>query len=137
MLRAESHDWNTRSVVHVGNTEQRVAFQEVTLIPKTPAQSANEITINMEPQAEDRSAQIDRMTGLSGPPPRAPRIRKSTASGKAKRKGKGKGKETSGGSSYATRSAKGKEKETPQSLDNMLTMDDIHDDDMDDMYMDE
>ncbi|KAH9475502.1 hypothetical protein JR316_0012617 [Psilocybe cubensis] len=135
----ESHDWNTRSVVHVGNTEQRVAFQEVTLIPKIPA-TANEVAnINMEPSTEERTAQIDRMTGLSGPPPRASRSRKSTASGKARSKGKEKAKETATSSSYATRSSKGKEKEVAPPLDDMLTMDATHDDDedTDDMYVDE
>lgn len=127
--------------MHVGNTEQRVAFQEVTLIPKIPTSAngeMNEVNINMEPSTEDRSAQIDRMTGLSGPPPRAPRTRKSTASGKTKRKGKEKAKEPATSSSYSTRSSTGKEKEIPPSMDDMLTMDDIHDDDdMDDMYVDE
>ncbi|KAF8970963.1 hypothetical protein BDZ97DRAFT_1652038 [Flammula alnicola] len=76
------HDWNKRSVVHVANTEQRIAFQEVTLIPKVPSSKGKEkatdegqgegedITINFQPPEDDRSVQIERMTGLSAPPGR-------------------------------------------------------------------
>ncbi|KAF8885558.1 hypothetical protein CPB84DRAFT_1685364 [Gymnopilus junonius] len=122
----ESHDWNKRSVVHVANTEQRIAFQEVTLIPKgsssnsttisAPAISSNkgkqkatekengaasgsgEFKVNFEPPApsvEELSAQIDRLSGLTGPIPRASRSRKSSTAPRSQpvRKGTDKGKE--------------------------------------------
>ncbi|KIM42156.1 hypothetical protein M413DRAFT_52784, partial [Hebeloma cylindrosporum] len=72
------HDWNKRSVTHVANTEQRITFQEVTLIPKESKgkeKADAEITPNLEPPPGDSSHQIDRMTGVSAPPTRAPRTR--------------------------------------------------------------
>jgi len=89
----ESHDWNKRSVTHVANTEQRIAFQEVTLIPKSSKgkeKADGEIAATFEPPPGDNSGQIDRMTGVSGPPTRAPRTRKATSDAKSTSKRKGK-----------------------------------------------
>ncbi|KJA15450.1 hypothetical protein HYPSUDRAFT_103566, partial [Hypholoma sublateritium FD-334 SS-4] len=79
----ENHDWNKRSVVHVANTEQRIAFQEVTLVPKIPSAKGkeravagtDEVIVDFEgPSAQEgRTVQIERLTGLSAPVGRAPR----------------------------------------------------------------
>ncbi|KDR71816.1 hypothetical protein GALMADRAFT_126758 [Galerina marginata CBS 339.88] len=150
----ESHDWNKRSVIHVSNTEQRIAFQEVTLIPKASSSKGKEkatadnpveggeIQVDFEPPpAENRSTYIDRMTGLAGPIPRTSRKGKTpnpkTPKPKTTKKGKGKEKaKTTKGL------AKGKEKEVlePQPEEPAPMVGDPPqpppDDDMDDMYMD-
>ena len=71
---SESHDWSKRSVVHVANTEQRVAFQEVTLIPKTPSAKGKERAVDGDEDIkagtsvpEGHAIQIERLIGL--PPP--------------------------------------------------------------------
>ncbi|KAF8152362.1 hypothetical protein B0H34DRAFT_632599, partial [Crassisporium funariophilum] len=82
----ETHDWNKRSVVHVANTEQRIAFKEVTLIPKSTKgkdkaiDGEGDIAVDFEGTREERAAKIDRMTGLSGPIPRAPRTKQASTS---------------------------------------------------------
>ncbi|KAJ3500157.1 hypothetical protein NLJ89_g9918 [Agrocybe chaxingu] len=73
-----------RSVSHVGTTEQRIAFQEVTLTPKKPP--GPEIIVDfVTPPAEDLDQKIDRMTGLSAPPTRGAR-KKTGPNAKGKEK---------------------------------------------------
>lgn len=135
-LQIESHDWNKRSVTHVANTEQRIAFQEVTLIPKLSKGKENagvEIVSNLEPPPGDSSHQIDRMTGVSAPPTRAPRARKAASDAKSssKRKGKQPARTTSKSTPALAIS-------TPHPSEVASTSggkDDINND-MDDMYMD-
>ncbi|KAJ3482327.1 hypothetical protein NLJ89_g12146 [Agrocybe chaxingu] len=92
-----------RSVAHVGTTEQRIAFQEVTVTPKKPSEP--EIIVDLEPPpAEDLDEKIDRMTGLSVPPTRAPRKKKTGSNAKGKEK-------ATPGKSTRGRKAKGKGKE--------------------------
>ncbi|KAF9476302.1 hypothetical protein BDN70DRAFT_882619 [Pholiota conissans] len=88
----ESHDWNKRSVGYVASTEQRIAFQEVTLVPKLSSRKGKEkvtdgdriTATDFEDVAptEDRVVQIERLTGLSAPNARASRTRKSAATPK-------------------------------------------------------
>ncbi|KAF9554402.1 hypothetical protein CPC08DRAFT_175486 [Agrocybe pediades] len=112
----DHHDWNTRSVVHVGNTEQRIAFQELTLVPKSKADVVMDPAQNpFQPAADDRPSHIDRMTGVTAPIPRAPRTRKEASSSKGKRKAKA-----------AKPKGKGKEKATTheEDMESMIVMDD-------------
>ena len=68
------HDRNKR-VVHVANTEQRVAFNEVTLIPKAAKEQETSKgkdkegtnTVNLEETPKDTNLNIDRIIGLSAP----------------------------------------------------------------------
>lgn len=144
-MTKETHDRNKRSVVHVANTEQRIAFKEVTLIPKAPKEQETSKNgegahpINLEATPKDSSSSIDRLTGLSVPATRAPRIKKaasSTSATKSKAKAKGKGKEKAGSSKPSNAKGKGKEKE-------VFTEDVPMDEDVpeainiDDIYMDE
>ena len=79
--------------MHVANTEQRIAFQEVTLLPKVPSAKGKERTVDGNEEvtvdfvgtsaADGRTVQIERLTGLSAPVGRAPRRAKSAASSKA------------------------------------------------------
>ncbi|KAF8193730.1 hypothetical protein BJ912DRAFT_229784 [Pholiota molesta] len=89
----ENHDWNKRSVSYLASTEQRIAFQEVTLVPKLPSNKGKERAMDVEEDmqvnfeenptpTDDRAVQIERLTGLSAPPGRAPRTRKSTSTPK-------------------------------------------------------
>jgi hypothetical protein len=117
----DSHDWNKRSVDHVANTEQRIGFKEVRLQPKkVPALQqdasiappkkakekgkAKEVTATETGGAaqEDDIQMLDRMTGKSGPLPRASRTRGEGSKSKKATKGKGRKKgskdvEVSGG----------------------------------------
>lgn len=135
-LRKESHDWNKRSVTHVANTEQRIAFQEVTLIPKLSKGKEKadvEITPSFEPAPSDSSNQIDRMTGVSAPHTRAPRARKTASDAKSSSKRKGKQPAKATRKSTTTLSMP-----TPQPSAVALTSggkDDMNND-MDDMYVD-
>ena len=135
-LRQESHDWNKRSVTHVANTEQRIAFQEVTLIPKSlkgKEKADGEIAANFEPPPSDNYGQIDRMTGVSGPPTRAPRTRKAPSNAKSASKRKGKQPAKASRKSTPTLPMP-----TPQPSDIASTSREknVMNDDMDDMYMD-
>jgi hypothetical protein len=89
----ENHDWNKRSVSYLASTEQRIAFQEVTLVPKLPSNKGKERAMDVEEDMQvnfeetptpmdDRAVQIERLTGLSAPPGRAPRAHKSTSTPK-------------------------------------------------------
>ena len=155
----ESHEWDKRSVIHVANTEQRIAFQEVTLIPKTPSlkaqgkQKASDLatleggdeavtikitTSDFQPSQKEnyRAQAIDKLTGVAVPTTRTPRKRKekSTSGSKTKTPRKGKRKETIEKVVPST-NAKGKEKEVLPSQEYVDT-DAIGEDDMDDMYVD-
>lgn len=113
----ENHDWNKRSLVHVTNTEQRIVFQEVTLIPKhqdTLADAAAGITTSNfqpAPSTENQTTQIDNLTGLTAMPTRASRKKKEKlSSGAAASSSTSK----NSGRKKATKSSpkgKGKEKE--------------------------
>ena len=164
----ENHDWNKRSLVHVANTEQRVAFQEVTLIPKTlesqskgkqkasstgadlsetdgdafaaEAAAAAVITTSdffLPPSSTKNSTadDIDKLTGVTGPPTRASRKKKEKppAAGSTKKSG---GKKVT-----KSAKAKGKEKEVLSSPEmyvmTMMDEDGIGEDNLEDMYMDQ
>jgi hypothetical protein len=81
----ETHDRNKRSVVHVGNTEHRIAFREVTLVPKASGNVKGKERANPDSETFSANVQslaathIDRMTGLSAPAGRAPRKGKSVS----------------------------------------------------------
>lgn len=137
-----THDRSKR-VVHVANTEQRIAFKEVTLIPKAPKEQETSKgkynegtnTLNLEETPKDTHLNIDRIIGLSAPPSRAPRKKKATSSTSATTsKAKAKGKEKAGTSKPSN--AKGKEKEIPTE-DVPMDEDVSETNNMDDMYMDE
>ena len=131
-----THDRSKR-VVHVANTEQRIAFKEVTLIPKPPKEQEakdNEGT-NLEDTPKETNLNIDRMTGLFAPASRAPRKKKdSTSTSATKSKAKAKGKEKAGTSKSSN--AKGKEKEVPTE-DVPMDEDASETNNIDDIYMDE
>jgi len=157
---SENHDWNKRTLVHVANTEQRVAFQEVTLIPKnvesnskgkqkaSPTADLSEtvggtlaeaaaagITTSdfLPPSATPHAAEIDKLTGVTGPPTRAPRKKKENPSAASSTKKSGKKKATK------SPKAKGKEKEvlSPPETNVLMEEDGIGDDDLEDIYMDQ
>lgn len=135
IYRKGSHDRSKR-VVHVANTEQRIAFKEVTLIPKEQSKDkeGTNTTVNLEATPKDNFINIDRITGLSAPG-RAPRKKMATSSTSAtKSKAKAKGKEKAGTSKSSN--AKGKEKEVPTE-DVPMDEDASEINNMDDMYMDE
>ena len=156
----ENHDWNKRSLVHVANTEQRIAFQEVTLIPKNQESNAKGKQKAPDPASQDQgtlagpsagittslfqpptstknlaAAEIDTLTGVlsaPSPTPRAPRKKKEPAASSSKSKS-GRKKSDKG---------KGKEKEplaSPESNHDAARMavDGLGDDDLADIYMDE
>ena len=96
---AEKHDWNKCPVKYIARTEQRLAFQEVTLIPKIVdfqakgkggANGMSEsirshygdietITSGLLPNPGDQAARIDMLTGVTAPVlTRAPRQKKET-----------------------------------------------------------
>jgi hypothetical protein len=139
----ETHD-RSKKVVHVANTEQRIAFKEVTLIPKAPKEQETSKgndkegtnTVNLEETPKDSFLSIDRIIGLSAPAGRAPRKKKATSSTSAtKSKAKAKGKEKAGTSKAS--SAKGKEKEVLPTEDVPMDEDTPETNNIDDMYMDE
>ena len=136
-----THD-RSKKIVHVANTEQRIAFKEVTLIPKAPKEQETSKgknkegtnTINLEDTPKDSHLNIDRIIGLSAPASRAPRKKKDTTSPNAtKTKAKGKGKEKAGTSKSSN--AKGKEKEVP--TEDVPMDEDVSETNIDDIYMDE
>lgn len=142
-LTKETHDRNKRSVVHVANTEQRIAFKEVTLIPKAPKEQATSKdeeganTINLEGAPKSSYSNIDRITGLSVPATRAPRTKKATSSTSTiKSKAKAKGKEKAETKKTSNTKGKGKEKEVPTE-DVPMDEDAPEANDMDDIYMEE
>jgi hypothetical protein len=151
----ENHDWNKRSLIHVANTEQRIAFHEVTLIPKateptdtkdqkdpsstsTPTVRLTEASAGITTSdfllppstttTESNAVEINKLTGLTGPPTRASRKKKenpSAASGSTKKSGRKK-----------SAKAKGKEKEvfpSPEPDDDAIGEDNLEDD----IYMDQ
>jgi general transcription factor 3C polypeptide 6 len=135
MFTKETQDRNKRPVVHVANTEQRIAFREVTLIPKLPKDKGGN-TINLEGTPTDSSSKIDRMTGLSQPT-RVPRTKKAASSTSAtKLKAKAKGKEKVGTSKASNTNGKGKGKEVPTE-DAPMDEDALEPDNIDDIYMEE
>lgn len=138
-MTKEIHDRNKRSVVHVANTEQRIAFKEVTLIPKAPKEQETSkngegaYPINLEAIPKDSSSSIDRLTGLSVPATRAPRTKKTASTSATKSKAKGKGKEKAGSSKPSNAKGKGKEKEVPtedvpmdEDVPEVINIDDIY-----------
>lgn len=136
-MTKEIHDRNKRTVVHVANTEQRIAFKEVTLIPKAPKEQETSKdgegvnTFNLEETPKDNPSKIDRMTGLSVPVARAPRTKKAASStSTTKQRAKAKGKEKVG------TKGKGKEKEAPTE-DVLMDEDAPEAEDIDDIYMDQ
>jgi len=152
---SENHDWNKRSLVHVANTERRVAFQEVTLIPKnlesnskgkqkasltadiseTAEAAAAGITTSdfLPPSPKSHAAEIDKLTGVTGPPTRAPRKKKEDPSAGSSTKKSGKKKATK------SSKAKGKEKEvlSPPETSVLMEKGGIGEDDLEDIYMDQ
>lgn len=141
-----THDRSKR-VVHVANTEQRIAFNEVTLIPKAPKEQEtskgkdNEgtYTVNLGGNSKDTNFNIDRIIGLSAPASRAPRKKKDTSSTsvtKSKAKAKGKEKAGTNKSSNAKGKEKIKEKEVPTE-DVPMDEDASETNNIDDIYMDE
>lgn len=134
-----THDRSKR-VVHVANTEQRIAFKEVTLIPKAPKEQEGKDnegtnTVDLEDTPKETNLYIDRITGLSAPPSRAPRKKKDiTSTSATKAKAKVKGKEKAGTSKSSN--AKGKEKEVPTE-DVPMDEDASEINNIDDIYMDE
>ena len=122
----------SKRVVHVANTEQRIAFKEVTLIPKTPKEQetskgkekegTNTVNLEETSASKDASLSIDRIIGLSAPTSRAPRKKKT------------KGKEKAGTSKASN--AKGKEKEVATE-DVPMDEDAPETNNIDDIYMDE
>ena len=137
-----AQDRNKR-VVHVANTEQRIAFKEVTLIPKAPKEQETSKgkdmegtnTVNLEETSKDSFLTVDRIIGLSAPAGRAPRKKKTTPSTSAtKPKAKAKGKEKAGTSKASN--AKGKEKEV-FTEDVPMDEDALETNNIDDIYMDE
>ena len=135
-----AHDRNKR-VVHIANTEQRIAFKEVTLIPKAPKEQETSKSmegtniVNLEETSKDSFLSVDRIIGLSAPAGRAPRKKKTTSSTSAtKPKAKAKGKEKAGTSKASN--AKGKEKEV-FTEDVPMDEDAFETNNIDDIYMDE
>ena len=137
-----THDRN-KKVVHVANTEQRIAFKEVTLIPKAPKEQETSkgkdkegtSAVNLEQTPKDSLLSIDRIIGLSAPAGRAPRKKKATSStSTTKSKAKAKGKEKVVTSKSLN--AKGKEKEVPTE-DVPMDEDPFETNNIDDIYMDE
>ena len=137
MFTKETQDRYKRPIVHVANTEQRIAFREVTLIPKVPKdKDVGGNTINLEGIPKDSSSKIDRITGFSRPI-RAPRTKKAVSSTSAiKLKAKAKGKEKVGTSKASNANGKGKEKEVPTE-DVPMDEDALETDNIDDIYMEE
>ena len=120
-VRKGTHDRN-KKVAHVANTEQRIAFKEVTLIPKAPKEQETSKgkgkdkegtnTVNLEETPKETHLNIDRIIGLSAPVGRAPRKKKATSStSTTKSKAKAKGKEKAGTSKPSEANAK--EKKVP------------------------
>ena len=134
-----THD-RSKKVVHLANTEQRIAFKEVTLIPKAPKEQEDKDkegtnTVNLGESPKDNLLNIDRIIGLSAPAGRAPRKNKATSStGATKSKAKAKGKEKAVTSKPSN--AKGKEKEVPTE-DVPMDEDPSETNNIDDIYMDE
>ena len=134
-----THD-RSKKVVHLANTEQRIAFKEVTLIPKAPKEQEDKDkegtnTVNLGESPKDNLLNIDRIIGLSAPAGRAPRKNKATSSTSAtKSKAKAKGKEKAVTSKPSN--AKGKEKEVPTE-DVPMDEDPSETNNIDDIYMDE
>jgi general transcription factor 3C polypeptide 6 len=127
-----THDRSKR-IVHVANTEQRIAFKEVTLIPKAPNEQEISKGKDLEETPKETNLNIDRIIGLSAPASRAPRKKKATSSTSAtKSKAKGKGKEKAGPSKPSN--AKGKEKEV---IEDVPMDEDVSETNIDDIYMDE
>lgn len=158
----DNHDWNRRSVTHVANTEQRIAFTEVTLVPKLSSNAVGkqkafaldnaddnagdmqlaETDMNFDLPASSSATAIDLMTGLTAPPPRATRTRKaSLEAGSGSRPTTRKPRKTKDPLTATKRSARGKGKER-ETLPIIPTPQPPHDegglgdDDLDDIYMD-
>jgi hypothetical protein len=138
----ETHDRSKR-VVHVANTEQRIAFKEVTLIPKAPKEQETSKgkdkegtkTVNLEETPKDSFLSIDRIIGLSAPAGRAPRKKATSSTSAAKSNARAKGKQKAGTSKASN--AKGKEKEVLPTEDVPMDEDTPETNNIDDMYMDE
>ena len=114
----DNHDWSHRSVVHVANTEKRIVFKEVSLIPKkTTIESVN---VDFLPQNEPSTDTIDRPTGVVAPTSGKRRGKSSVSAGSKIKKTRGKEKDKAG-------------EEVP--IDPALLGN--NDDDMDDMYVNE
>ena len=135
-----THD-RSKKVVHVANTEQRIAFKEVTLIPKAPKEQETKDndkeetnTVNLEETPKDSFLSVDRIIGLYAPASRAPRKKKATSTSATKSKATAKGKEKAGTSKPSN--AKGKEKEVPTE-DVPMDEDAFETNNIDDIYMDE
>ena len=135
LCQKESHDWSKRSVTHLANTEQRIAFQEVTLIPKSSKgkEKADVEIPNLEPPPGDSSNQIDRMTGVSAPLTRAPRSRKTASD--AKSSSKREGKQPAKATRKSTTALAMPTPHPPEVASTSGGKDD-NDNDMDDMYVD-
>ncbi|TFK28540.1 hypothetical protein FA15DRAFT_700985 [Coprinopsis marcescibilis] len=85
LIFSENKELHKRSMTHLANTEQRILFKEVTLEPKPPGSSLPTMSTSAPappatPQTKDATSeqtntnqQIDRMTGKTAPPTRAPR----------------------------------------------------------------
>ena len=158
----DNHDWNRRSVTHVANTEQRIAFTEVTLVPKLPSNAVGkqkafapdhandnpgdmqlaETDLNFDLPASNSPTVIDLMTGLTAPPPRTTRTRKaSPEAGSRSRPTTRKPRKTKDPLTAIKMSARGKGKER-ETLPIIPTSQPPHDegglgdDDLEDMYMD-
>ena len=114
----DNHDWSHRSVVHVANTEKRIVFKEVSLIPKkTTIESVN---VDFLPQNESSTDTIDRLTGVVASTSGKRRGRSTAGTGSKSKKTRGKEKDKAG-------------EEVP--IDPALLGN--NDDDMDDMYVNE
>lgn len=103
----EKHDFHKRPLVHVANTEQRIVFEEVTLIPKLDEQSPQGQDINTEGAAPRHNQEIDTLTGVTAPTRARGRrnMNGSAPSGRAKARRK-----TTSVSSKKSAKAKGKRK---------------------------
>ena len=115
----DNHDWSHRSVVHVSNTEKRIVFKEVSLIPKKT--TTESINVDFLPQTEASTDTIDRLTGVVAPTSGKRRGRPAVATGSKSKKTRGKERDKAG-------------EEIP--IDPAL-LGNTNDDDMDDMYVNE
>ncbi|KAF5313834.1 hypothetical protein D9619_013013 [Psilocybe cf. subviscida] len=149
----ETHDWNKRSVVHVGNTEHRIAFREVTLVPKGSGSAKGKERANPDTETVSAHAQslaatpIDRMTGLSAPVSRAPRKGKgASASVAPKATASTSGNTANADTPSAPRRSSRRASRVPEAAPPPMQIEgsspprphiDDEDDDSDDMYVDD
>ncbi|KAJ7208023.1 hypothetical protein GGX14DRAFT_634882 [Mycena pura] len=72
----DAGDWSKRSITHVANTEQRIAFKEVQLKPKSVARA--------DEKRMPHNVELDRITGKIGPVQQpTPRTRREKKKGAA------------------------------------------------------